>query len=89
MDLESEKIASVADEIVNSQVTCSSEEKMELKEQKAALDKVITKAQASLEEVQDKLEELTGTTRVTVTSASTPGNKGIIHLISTHHYSLI
>ena len=56
LDSDSTEIASVADDIDNSQVTCAPEEV------KAALDKVITKAQFSLEEVKEKLEELTGTT---------------------------
>ena len=62
MDPESQKIASVADDIVKSQVTCSEKEKTELKKQKTALEKGITKAQATLEKVQKKLEELTGST---------------------------
>ena len=71
MDPESTEIASVADDIVKSQVTCSPDEKTKLKEQKAALEEGINKAQASLKEVQEKLEELTGTTAALTTAATT------------------
>ena len=68
LDPESTEIASVAEDIVKSQVTCSPDEKTKLKEQKAALEEGINKAQASLKEVQEKLEELTGITAATTTT---------------------
>ena len=71
LDPESTEIASVADDIVKSQVTCSPDEKTKLREQKAALEEGINKAQASLKEVQEKLEELTGTTAAPTTAATT------------------
>ena len=71
MDPESTEIASVAEDIVKSQVTCSPDEKTKLKEQKAALEEGINKAQASLKEVQEKLEELTGTTAAPTTAGTT------------------
>ena len=71
LDPESTEIASVADDIVKSQVTCSPDEKTKLKEQKAALEEGINKAQASLQEVQEKLEELTGTTVAPTTAVTT------------------
>ena len=58
LDPESTEIASVAEDIVKSQVTCSPDEKTKLKEQKAALEEGINKAQASLKEVQEKLEDI-------------------------------
>ena len=72
LDPESTDIASVADKIVKSQVTCTPEEKMKLKELKAGLDKVIAEAQTSLKKVQKELEKLTGTT-LGITSAPTSG----------------
>ena len=75
LDPESTEIASVADDIVNSQVTCSPDEKTKLKEQKADLEEGINKAQASLQEVQEKLEELTGTTLIIATTAASTTGK--------------
>lgn len=64
----STEIASVAEDIVNSDVTCSAEEKLELEVQKAALEELIVEAEAALEAIQDALKELTGTTLEVVTT---------------------
>ena len=64
----STEITSVAEDIVNSDVTCTADEKLELDVQKAALEELIVEAKNALEAIQATLEKETGTTLEIVTT---------------------
>ena len=52
----------MADNIAASDVTCSDEQKVELKQLKIALEEIIVRTEASLALLQIALEDATGTT---------------------------
>ena len=75
---ESSELSDVAEDIVESDVTCTDEEKESLTASVAELDTLIEEAEAALEAIQAVIEEATGSTAaiettplVAVTTAST------------------
>ena len=58
----------MAEDIVNSDVTCTPEEKVTLVELETALEELIVQAETDLEAIQAQLEEETGTTLEIVTT---------------------